>query len=84
MMLGLGETREEVRAVMADLREVDCEILTVGQYLPPSRRHLPAVRFAPPQEFEELAATGRELGFRAVAAGPRVRSSYRAEELVRC
>jgi len=81
-MLGLGETPTEVRAVMADLREAGCEILTIGQYLPPSRRHLPVARLVPPEEFAELAAVARDLGFAAVAAGPLVRSSYRAAALL--
>lgn len=83
MMLGLGETKEEVLEVMKDLRRVDCDLLTLGQYLSPSSEHLPVTRFIHPDEFEELAAQGRKLGFGGVASGPFVRSSYRADELLR-
>jgi lipoic acid synthetase len=82
LMVGLGETRDEALAVMVDLRQVNCDLLTIGQYLPPSRAHLPAARFVPPEEFTELAAVARGLGFAAVAAGPLVRSSYRAAALL--
>lgn len=81
-MLGLGETRGEVLGVMADLRQKNCDVVTIGQYLPPSRRHLPAARLASPEEFTGLATAARELGFAAVAAGPLVRSSYRAAEVL--
>lgn len=81
MMVGLGETREELSEAMADLRRVDCDILTVGQYLAPSGKHYPVQRFVPPHEFEELEAEARSLGFRAVASGPFVRSSYQAEKV---
>jgi lipoic acid synthetase len=81
MMLGLGESEEELLAVMRDLRRVDCDLLTLGQYLPPSEDHLPVARFVAPEEFARLAAKGKEMGFRGVAAGPFVRGSYRAEEL---
>jgi len=80
MMLGLGETREEILATFADLRAVGCEILTIGQYLAPSAGHAPVVRYYPPEEFESLAAEARRLGFARVAAGPFVRSSYHAGE----
>lgn len=80
LMLGMGETRDEVLAAMTDLRQVNCDLLTVGQYLPPSRAHFAAARFVPPEEFTEVAAVARDLGFAAVAAGPLVRSSYRAAE----
>jgi len=83
IMVGLGETREEILQVMADLRAVRCDILTSGQYLRPSQKHLPVERFYPPEEFESLAAQGRELGFRHVEAGPLVRSSYHAQRQVR-
>ena len=79
LMLGLGETREEVLQVLADLREHDCDMLTLGQYLQPSRYHLAVERFWTPEEFEELGARARELGFANVASGPLVRSSYHAD-----
>jgi lipoic acid synthetase len=79
MMLGLGEEREEVLAVMRDLRERNVEILTLGQYLRPSGWHLEVARYVPPDEFRELADAGRAMGFRHVEAGPLVRSSYRAD-----
>jgi lipoic acid synthetase len=81
MMLGLGETEEEILAVMRDLRQVGCDFLTLGQYLSPSEEHLPVSRYLPPVEFQELAAKGKRLGFRGIASGPFVRSSYRAGEL---
>jgi lipoic acid synthetase len=80
VMLGLGEEREEVLAVMDDLRAVGCEILTLGQYLQPSPRHLPVARFVPPEEFGELGEAARRKGFGFVASDPFVRSSYRAHE----
>ena len=80
LMLGLGETPEEIEQVMRDLREVDCAILTLGQYLPPSHEHLPVERYLPPREFAALAEQGLKLGFRHVEAGPLVRSSYHAAE----
>ena len=80
IMLGLGETFEEVVQTMADLREHDCELLTVGQYLRPSPKHLPVERYWHPDEFSALAEEGRRLGFRHVEAGPLVRSSYHAGE----
>ncbi len=83
LMLGLGETLEEVEAVMRDLRAHDCDRLTLGQYLQPSRHHLPVARYLPPAEFEQLAELGRNLGFRHVASGPLVRSSYHAEQFNR-
>jgi lipoic acid synthetase len=79
MMLGLGETLDEVRATMADLRAAGVELLTLGQYLRPSPRHLPIARYVPPEEFQALARAGRALGFRHVEAGPLVRSSYHAK-----
>ena len=82
MMLGLGETVEEVHATMADLRAVGVDLLTLGQYLRPSPRHLPVVRYVPPEEFRGLAAVGETLGFRHVEAGPLVRSSYHAKRQV--
>jgi lipoic acid synthetase len=79
LMLGLGETLDEVRAVMHDLRAHDCDMLTLGQYLQPSRAHLPVERFVTPEEFEALADYGRTLGFANVASAPLVRSSYHAD-----
>lgn len=78
LMLGLGEEVEEVRAVLADLRGVGCDILTLGQYLQPTRRHLPVVRYLPPAEFAALGDHARGLGFAHVESGPLVRSSYHA------
>jgi lipoic acid synthetase len=83
IMLGLGETFDEVQAVMRDLREWGVEILTLGQYLQPSKRHLPIERYVPPEEFADLKHYGLEIGFRWVEAGPLVRSSYHAEQQVR-
>lgn len=82
IMVGLGETRSEITEVFRDLRAIDCDILTVGQYLQPSKQHLPVVRYYPPEEFEEIAAESRGLGFRHVEAGPLVRSSYHAERQI--
>ncbi|MBN1317793.1 MAG: lipoyl synthase [Anaerolineales bacterium] len=82
MMLGLGETEEEILAVMQDLCRVDCDLLTLGQYLSPSEGHLPVARYIPPEEFQKIAAKGQRLGFLGIAAGPFVRSSYRADELL--
>ena len=79
LMLGLGETAEEIEAVMDDLRRHGCEMLTLGQYLQPSRHHLPVARYVEPEEFRRLAEVGRALGFRNVASGPLVRSSYHAD-----
>ena len=79
LMLGLGEELDEIRAVMQDLRQVGCELLTLGQYLAPSRHHLPVARFVPPEEFQQLQQDGVAMGFRHVASGPLVRSSYHAE-----
>lgn len=79
LMLGLGEELEEVIEVMRDLRQAGCEMLTLGQYLQPSLDHLPVIRYVTPDEFEQLAVTGYELGFAHVASGPMVRSSYHAD-----
>lgn len=81
LMLGLGETHEEVVAVMRDLREAGCEMLTLGQYLRPSSKHLPVAEFVPPAEFDALALEAEALGFSAVASAPFVRSSYHAGEM---
>ena len=77
-MLGLGETREEVIAAMQDLRAVDSQRLTLGQYLRPSLAHLPVQRYWTPEEFDELGAVAQSLGFAQVRSGPLVRSSYHA------
>jgi lipoic acid synthetase len=82
IMLGLGETLDEVQAVMRDLREWGVEILTLGQYLQPSKQHLPIERYVTPDEFAELKRYGLEIGFRWVESGPLVRSSYHAEQQV--
>jgi lipoic acid synthetase len=79
LMVGLGETRDEIIEVMHDLRRHHVDNLTIGQYLSPSRHHLPVIRYITPAEFEEYAHLARELGFTHVAAGPMVRSSYHAE-----
>jgi lipoic acid synthetase len=81
IMVGLGETEDEVIETMADLRGVGVEILTLGQYLRPSAWHLPVAEFVSPERFEGLRQRGLALGFRYVASGPLVRSSYRAAEL---
>jgi len=81
LMLGLGETREELFDTLADLREVGCDLLTLGQYLRPSPEHLPVVRYLPPEEFDELGHAARQMGFAHVASGPFVRSSYHAREM---
>ena len=80
MMLGLGETREEVVAAMSDLAEQRTDILTLGQYLQPTREHLPIVRYVHPNEFAEYKRIGEQMGFKHVEAGPLVRSSYHAFE----
>lgn len=80
LMLGLGETMEEIEAVMQDLREHNVDMLTLGQYLQPSRSHLPVARFVHPDEFDELARIGDRMGFSHVASGPMVRSSYHADK----
>ena len=82
LMLGIGETVEELFDVLADLRAIDCDVLTLGQYLAPTLKHIPVDRFVPPAEFDDLAARARLLGFRQVVAGPFVRSSYHADEMV--
>ena len=82
-MLGLGETPEEFLETLADLRSIGCDLLTMGQYLQPSPRHLPVVRYLPPEEFDELGRMARRLGFTEVASGPFVRSSYHADEMAR-
>ncbi|HBH53868.1 MAG TPA: lipoyl synthase [Planctomycetaceae bacterium] len=81
LMLGLGETIDELFEVLADLRSVGCDMLTLGQYLQPSPAHLPVERYLPPEEFDEIGARARTLGFSLVASGPFVRSSYHAGEM---
>ncbi len=83
VMVGLGETFDEILQTMADLREYGCDLLTVGQYLRPSDKHLPVERYWHPDEFARITEEGERLGFRHVAAGPLVRSSYHAGELHR-
>jgi lipoic acid synthetase len=83
IMVGLGETIDEVQATMRDLRQWGVEILTIGQYLQPSKNHLPIERYYTPDEFAELKAYGEAIGFRWVESGPLVRSSYHAEQQVR-
>ena len=80
LMLGLGETIEEVEAVMGDLRAHGCDMLTLGQYLQPSQHHLPVERFVSPDEFDRLGEAGHAMGFAHVASGPLVRSSYHADQ----
>ena len=79
LMLGLGEQYEEVVEVMRDLRKHDCDMLTIGQYLQPSRHHLPVTRYVDPEEFAQYRILGEEMGFVNVASGPLVRSSYHAD-----
>jgi lipoyl synthase len=80
IMVGMGETRQEIAAVMTDLRNSGCSLLTIGQYLAPTRRHHEVRRYVTPKEFAELKEQGRRLGFAHVESGPLVRSSYHAEE----
>ncbi len=82
-MLGLGETTDELMDALADLRSIGCDLLTLGQYLQPSPRHLPPSRYLPPAEFDELGRLARSMGFLEVASGPFVRSSYHADEMAR-
>jgi lipoic acid synthetase len=80
LMLGLGETKDEVMAVMRDMKAHNIDMVTLGQYLQPSRNHLAVARFVHPDEFEELRVFGEQLGFAHVASGPLVRSSYHADK----
>lgn len=80
-MLGLGETEEEIFSLLRDLSDVGCDFLTVGQYLQPRPDRLPVVRYVPPEEFEEIKKTGEEMGFKSVASGPFVRSSFHAAQM---
>jgi lipoic acid synthetase len=82
LMVGLGETRDEVLAVMRDLRKHDVDILTIGQYLRPTRKHLPVIRYVTREEFDEYKSIGYDLGFGHVESGPLVRSSYHASDAV--
>jgi lipoic acid synthetase len=81
LMVGLGETMDEIRQAMRDLRSVGCDVITIGQYLQPTPDHAAIDRFYTPQEFDDLAEMARELGFPGVASGPFVRSSYHAAEV---
>ena len=80
IMLGLGESHEEVIETMEDLRSVDVDILTLGQYLQPTAKHLPIAEFVTPERFLEYKELGLKMGFKYVESGPLVRSSYRAEK----
>jgi lipoic acid synthetase len=80
IMLGLGETHEEIIETMEDLASVNVDILTLGQYLQPTAKHLPIAEFVTPERFQEYKEIGMKLGFRYVESGPLVRSSYRAEK----
>lgn len=81
LMLGLGETRDELLQCLGDLRSYNCDFLTLGQYLQPGQRYLPVDRYVPPEEFEELGKIAQQMGFEKVASGPFVRSSYHAREM---
>ena len=81
LMLGLGESRQEILDTLADLQDVGCDFLTLGQYLQPTAQHLPVLRYVPPEEFDELGHEARMIGFADVASGPFVRSSYHAREM---
>ncbi|MCS7463517.1 lipoyl synthase [Paenibacillus doosanensis] len=83
IMLGVGEEWDEILKTMDDLREVDCDIMTIGQYLQPSLNHLPVTKYYPPSEFADLKAEGMKRGFSHVESGPMVRSSYHAHEQVK-
>ena len=80
MMVGLGETYSEITQTMSDLRDSDCDLLTVGQYLRPSQKHWPVVKWYTNSDFQKIKEEGLSLGFKHVAAGPLVRSSYHANE----
>ena len=81
-MVGVGETKQEVLELMQDLRDIDCDIITIGQYLPPTKEHYPLQRFYNPDEFKEFKEIGLGMGFEHVESGPLVRSSYHAESHV--
>ena len=80
IIVGMGENTKQLKSTMQDLREVDCDLLTIGQYLRPSQKHLKTVKYYKPDEFEDLKQIGLNLGFKHVASGPLVRSSYHADE----
>ena len=80
LMVGLGESTEELLETMQDICDTNCDLLTIGQYLSPTSRHLPIQRYYTPEEFEDLKIAGMEMGFRHVESGPLVRSSYHARE----
>lgn len=80
LMLGLGETDEEIRKTMEDLRAIDVDVVTFGQYLQPTPKHLPVKHYVTPEEFENWQRVGEDMGFKYVASGPLVRSSYKAGE----
>jgi len=80
MMVGLGETWDEILETMHDLRQANCELLTIGQYLRPTKKHTPLIKWYTPGEFDELRIEGESMGFSHVASGPLVRSSYHADE----
>jgi lipoic acid synthetase len=81
LILGLGETRDEISQALVDLRSAGCDLITITQYLRPTNRHHPVERWVKPEEFVELAAEAKEVGFLGVMSGPLVRSSYRAGRL---
>jgi lipoyl synthase len=81
LMLGLGETADELEQVFYDLVQASCKILTLGQYLAPSKTHAPVKRYVPPEQFDDLGELARQMGFKTVFSGPFVRSSYRADEI---
>ena len=83
LILGMGETREEIHQALVDLHAAGCELITITQYLRPSPRHHPVERWVKPEEFVEMAAEAEEIGFAGVLSGPLVRSSYRAGRLYR-
>jgi lipoic acid synthetase len=80
MMLGLGETDEEVRQALKDLRAIDVDVITFGQYMRPTKKHMKVAEYVKPQKFDEWAEIARDMGFKYVASGPLVRSSYKAGE----
>ena len=82
LMLGIGETIDELFDVLSDLRTIGCDVLTLGQYLAPTLKHIPVARYVSPAEFDDIAAKARLLGFQQVVAGPFVRSSYHADDMV--
>lgn len=84
LMVGLGETFEQIRATLEDLKSVECDILTIGQYIQPSKEHLPVIKYYTPDEYEILKDMAREIGFTNFQIGPLVRSSYNASQLINC